>query len=53
MNFWEIFWGLVVLFSIISFTYMSVKILYSGFPELKEMFTALNEKANGKNNSIR
>ena len=42
MSGWEIFWGIVILFSILSFTYMSIKILYLGLPELKDMFTALS-----------
>ena len=41
---WSIIWGVVVLFSLISFTYMSVKILYKGINELKEMFNTLNER---------
>lgn len=42
MSFWEIIWLCVVIFSIASFTYMSVKIVYKGFGELKEMLTSLN-----------
>lgn len=41
MKAWEIFWGVIILFSTLSFTYMSVKILYKGFDELKEMFRKL------------
>lgn len=41
MGFWEIFWLSVIIFSIISFTYMSVKIVYTGFDEMKEMFEKL------------
>ncbi len=41
---WIIFWEIVLLFSIISFTYMSIKILYRGIKELKEMFKILNER---------
>ena len=44
MSFWEIFWIVVIAFSVISFTYMSIKMLYLGLPELKEMFTALSEE---------
>ncbi len=43
MNLWEYFWGAVILFSIISFTYMSVKVVYKGLAELKEMFRDLND----------
>jgi hypothetical protein len=41
MNLWEYFWAAVILFSIISFTYMSIKIVYKGLAELKEMFKTL------------
>ncbi len=41
MNTWEIFWAIIILFSTLSFTYMSVKILFKGFNELKEMFRNL------------
>ncbi len=44
MDLWELFWLVVVIFSIISFTYMSVKIVYKGLAELKEMFTSLNNE---------
>ncbi len=44
MKFWEIFWLLVVLFSVLSFTYLSLKILIKGWPELKEMFSALSKE---------
>lgn len=43
MNIWEYFWATVILFSIISFTYMSIKIVYRGLVELKEMFKSLLE----------
>ncbi len=44
MKLWEYFWGLVILFSIVSFTYLSVKIVYRGLAEMKEMFNVLNKK---------
>lgn len=44
MKVWTLFWGIVVLFSTISFTYMSLKILYHARSELKEMFTALGNR---------
>ncbi len=44
MSGWEIFWAVVIGFSMLSFTYMSVKMLYFGLPELKEMFTSLSEE---------
>lgn len=43
MDLWELFWLVVIIFSIISFTYMSIKIVYKGLAELKEMFTSLNK----------
>lgn len=43
MNLWEYFWGAIILFSIISFTYMSVKVVYKGLDELKEMFKDLKD----------
>ena len=44
MSAWELFWFLTIIISIISFTYMSVKIVYKGLNELKEMFTKLNSE---------
>lgn len=44
MMFWEIIWAAVIIFSVLSFSYMSVKIVILGFPELKEMFTALSNE---------
>ncbi len=41
MNLWEYFWIVIIFFSITSFTYMSVKVIYKGFAELKEMFENL------------
>ncbi len=46
MNGWIIFWDIIIGFSVLSFSYMSIKILIKGFKELKEMFTDLD-----KNNS--
>ncbi len=45
MKGWEIFWELVILFSTISFTYLSLKILIKGWPELKEMFHSLDQES--------
>ena len=45
MKFWEIFWLIVVSFSVVSFTYLSLKILIKGWPELKFMFNALSDKS--------
>lgn len=44
MKFWEIFWLIAVLFSLISFLYMSIKVLYKGIFELKYMFKTLDEE---------
>jgi hypothetical protein len=44
MSFWEIFWLSSVLFSLISFLYMSIKVLYHGISELKYMFKTLDEE---------
>ena len=44
MNLWEYFWAGIILFSIVSFTYMSVKVIYKGLNELKDMFESLNTK---------
>ncbi len=44
MKFWEIVWLLAVVFSLISFLYMSVKVLYKGIFELKYMFKTLDEE---------
>jgi hypothetical protein len=41
---WIILWEIVIMFSLISFTYMSVKILYKGLAELADMFKNLDEK---------
>lgn len=44
MSLWEYFWGVVILFSIVSFTFMSGKVIYKGLSELKEMFDNLTSK---------
>jgi hypothetical protein len=36
-----IFWTVVIGFSFVSFTYMSLKMLIWGIPELREMFQKL------------
>ena len=41
---WIIIWTIFIVFSLIGFTYMSIKILYKGIAELKEMFRVLKEK---------
>ena len=49
MGIWEIIWLTVIAFSLLSFTYMSVKILYKGWEELKFMLSALETEYNIKN----
>ncbi len=44
MSGWIIFWAIIIIFSLLSFTYMSIKILYRGLPELKSMFKNLEQK---------
>ena len=44
MKIWIYLWAIIVLFSLISFTYMSIKILYSGYAELKIMLTTLENE---------
>ena len=46
MTVWIVIWGIVILFSLLAFTFMSVKILFKGIGELKEMFHML-KKRNG------
>jgi hypothetical protein len=47
MTGYEIFWTFIILFSLISFTYMSIKMLAHGIPEIREMFKHLgNRKKN-------
>jgi len=41
---WTIFWAITILFSLVSFIYMSAKILYFGIGELKEMFEQLTKQ---------
>ena len=43
MNFWEYFWIVVIIFSIASFTYMSIKAIIKGLGEMKEMFGKLEK----------
>jgi hypothetical protein len=56
MKGYTIFWTVVIFFSLISFTYMSIKMLYRGIPELLEMFRQLKEanlnRTNKKDDSI-
>ena len=49
MNALAVLWGAIILFCVISFSLMSIKILYRGIPELREMLEALQaERTNRK-----
>ena len=41
MGLWEIFWAILIVFSLVSFIYMSIKILYKGYDELKYMLSSM------------
>jgi hypothetical protein len=41
---WNIIWEIVIFFSLISFTFMSFRILYKGIGELADMFKNLDDK---------
>ncbi len=41
---WIIIWTIVILFSVVGFTFMSVKVLYKGINELKEMLINLKNE---------
>jgi heme/copper-type cytochrome/quinol oxidase subunit 3 len=43
METWEFIWVAVIMFSTITFTYMSVKVIYKGIGELKEMLSSLSK----------
>ena len=44
MGFWETFWAILILFSLVSFTYMSIKIVYKGLDELKYMLLSIKNE---------
>ena len=44
MNTITFIWGVIILFSFVSFLIMSVKLLYKGYPELLEMFDKLRKE---------
>ena len=48
MTVWIVFWGIIILFSLVAFTIMSAKILIKGVGELKEMFHMLKNNINYK-----
>ncbi len=43
MEIWKYFWTAIIIFSTISFTYMSGKVIYKGLGELKEMLNNLDK----------
>ena len=43
MNGYMIFWAILIIFCLISFTLMTVRILIYGAPELKEMFDLIKK----------
>jgi len=45
MNTWIIVWAIVIIFSVLSFSYMSIQVLYKGFSELFDMFKRLDDEA--------
>ncbi len=44
MAVWEIIWAVLISFSLISFIYMSIKILFGGWGELKFMLSYIAKK---------
>jgi hypothetical protein len=47
MNAYILFWTVVIFFSLISFSFMSFRMLFKGIPELRDMFKQLGEKDTG------
>jgi len=43
MSNYVIFWAIIIGISLISFIYMSFRILTKGLPELRDMFKQLND----------
>ena len=52
MNGYLIFWIIIIIFSLASFTYMSVRMLYKGIPELRDMFKQLKENKSDSTSDI-
>ncbi len=44
MKGWEIFWLATIIFSVLSFAYMSVLALIKGVAEMKEMFRKFDKE---------
>lgn len=49
MEFWEIFWIANIVFALVSFTILSVRVLIKGYGEVKDMLSSLDS---GKSNEI-
>ncbi len=48
MKGYTIFWGLLLIFSISTFTIMSIIIIFKGFEELKDVFRQLKKNLEKK-----
>ncbi len=46
MEVWIVIWAAIIIFSLTSFTYLSLKILYKGFGELKYMLSKIKNNDN-------
>jgi len=45
MEFWEIFWMVLIIFALISFAVISVILLLKGYGEVKEMLSSLESSS--------
>ncbi len=41
MGFWEVFWMVLIIFALVSFSIISVVLLLKGYGEVKEMLSSL------------
>ena len=44
MGVWTVIWAVIIIFSLTSFTYLSIKILYKGLGELKFMLSTVESE---------
>lgn len=44
METWTVIWAIIISFSLISFTYLSIKILIKGLGELKYMLSRVEQE---------
>ena len=44
MGTWTVIWAIIISFSLISFTYLSIKILFKGLGELKYMLSRVEQE---------